>query len=264
VSTVTVVATPEPANLPPRVRLDVTDTGTSPAITATTVTRLNPDGITSPVRTNDGNPLSLTTSGSNRVGLLYDYEMAYGAPVQYSTMETPGSSSAQVTISVSDIWLIHVGVPALSRPIIVSTWGERKRPVARGVFHPMGRAAAVVQTSGVRQAAEYDLTVLTLTDADADALDDLIADAGTVLLNIPATKNINRPSEYVSVGDITQAGLTRLAAEPGRLWTLPCTVVDRPVGGSQAERTLLDLLDFPTLNDIRSAYTSLNAVLAGP
>jgi hypothetical protein len=88
-SAVTVVATVENSTNPqdpPRVRLNVTDTGTTPSLFAATVTRLDPDGQVVPVRTADGNPLTLLhKSGTTRVGLLYDYEMPYGAPVTYST-----------------------------------------------------------------------------------------------------------------------------------------------------------------------------------
>ena len=157
-STIAVVATVEASNVPPRVRLNVTDTGT-PALASTTITRLNPDGTTTPVRTLDGNPLTLTTG----TGLLYDYEMPYGAAVSYSSLETPAASSAQVTVNVSSVWLVHPGVPSLSRPITVSKFGDRTSKVQRGVFHPMGRATPVVVTDGVRGSAEYELTVVTFT-----------------------------------------------------------------------------------------------------
>jgi hypothetical protein len=163
VSTVTVVATVETTTTPQRVRLDVTDVGT-PNLFATTVTRLNPDGRVVPVRTLDGNPLTLTTSGANRIGLLYDYEMPYGSPVTYSTQETPTSTSAEVTVNSSRAWLIHPGVPSLSMPITVADWAARTRKVVRGVFQPMGRSTHVVVADGTRKASEYNLTVLTHPD----------------------------------------------------------------------------------------------------
>jgi hypothetical protein len=125
-STVTVAPTVELSNVPPRVRLDVTDSGT-PNLFATTVMRLDPDGALRPVRTQDGAPLTLGTSGSNRVGLVYDYEAPYGAPVSYSTLESPSTVSNPVTVDESRVWLVHPGVPALSLPITVAEIGERKR-----------------------------------------------------------------------------------------------------------------------------------------
>ena len=258
-STVTVAATVEAANVPPRVRLNITDSGT-PAVTSVTVTRLNPDGSTTPVRTYDGNPLGLSSS----TGLLYDYEMPYGAPVSYSTVETPANSSAQVTVPISDVWLIHPGVPALSQPVVAAGITARIRPVARGVHRPMGRRNAVVQTDGQRKSPAYTLTIRTTTDADRTALDDLLDDSSVLLLNVPATKQWGITTEYVSVGDSSENRLLQYAREQRRNWELPLIVVDAPVGGSQSQRTLLDLLAYPTLNSLSAAYPTLNALLAGP
>jgi hypothetical protein len=260
---VTVVPTVEASNVPPRVRLNVTDTGT-PALFSVTVTRLNPDGTTSVVRTGDGNPLSLTTSGSTRVGLLYDYEMPFGASVSYSTTASAGTVSAQVTVAASQVWLIHPGVPALSMPITVAAWGERTRKVTRGVFYPMGRGTPVVQTDGARKSAEYDLSVYTASQVEREKLNDLLDSGDSLLLNVPATKGWGRPTEYVSVGDVAESSVTRMAGEPGRMWSLPVTVVDAPVGGSQSQRTLADLFVYPSLGSLMTAYPTFQALLAGP
>lgn len=264
-STVTVVATVEASNHPPRVRLDVTDTGSSPAHFSTTVTRLDPDGRTVTVRTSDGNPLVLTTSGSSRVGLFYDYEMPYGALVSYSTVESPSVRSVEVSVPETRVWLIHPGVPELSCPVTVASIGDRTRIVQRGVHRPMGRAAPVVQTDGARKSAEYVLSVLTFTDSERADLDDLFSDAGALLLNKPASKTWGAPSEYVSVGDVVEARVARYAGEAMRTWGLPLTVIDRPEGGSQAERTYLDVLaDHPTYASLLTAYATYLDLLAGP
>lgn len=263
-STVTVVPTVEANNVPPRVRLDITDTGTAPAITSTTVTRLDPDGRTVPVRTDDGNPLTLTTSGSNRVGLIYDTEVPYGAAVSYSTLESPTVVSAEVTVPETRVWLIHPGVPALSMPITVATFGNRVRRAARGVFYPMGRTSPVVQTDGSRKSPEGTIELKVDSLTELAALDALTADAGVVLLNVPAGLGWGVPTSYISVGDIEEVRLVNYAADPHRYYVLPYIVVDRPSGGSQSQRTFVDLMDFATLASIQSAYPTLAAVLAGP
>jgi len=267
-STITVTATVENSTGsldPPRVRLNVTDTGTSPALFAATVTRLDPDGRVVPVRTNDGNPLVLTTSGTTRVGLLYDYEMPYGAPVTYSTMETPTSSSAAVTVAESKAWLVHPGVPELSRPVTVASVSERTRRAQRGVFYPMGRETPVVQTDGARKAAEYTLGLLTQTDTERRDLGALLSDAGVLLFNVPASKPWGIGAEYVSIGDVTESRVTPFIGEPTRRFELPLTVVDRPAGGSQSERTYIDVLaQFSSYAALRNAYNSYTSLLAGP
>jgi hypothetical protein len=115
-STVTVVPTVDLTSTPPSVVLAVTDTGT-PNLFATTVTRLDPDGVWRNVRTSDGNPLVLTTSGANRVGTLRDNEAPYGTPVTYSTIESPSTVSSPVTVDETRVWLVDPGTPALSVPI---------------------------------------------------------------------------------------------------------------------------------------------------
>lgn len=263
-ATVAVTATAQPANVPPRVKVDITDSGT-PAITSVNVVRKDAAGNASPVRTLDGNPLTLTTSGSTRVGTVYDYEPFYGVPYTYSTVEYPAGASASTTLASPYVRLVHPADPSKSQVITVATWGNRTRKVNRGVFYPMGRSTPVVVTDGKRQAAEFELSVITQTAAEADALEDLVADGATLLLNIPADKPWNRSPEYVSIGDMTETPFTRLSAELGRTWTLPCTVTDRPAGGSQAQWTLADVAaTFASLNAVQAAYPTLNAVAFPP
>jgi hypothetical protein len=63
---------------------------------------------------------------------------------------------------------------------------------------------------------------------------------------------------------VTENRIVRFLGEPKRFWDLPLTVIDRPSGGSQSERTLLDLFEFPTLDSLMTVYASFNDLLAGP
>lgn len=254
---VNVTATPEPGNVPGRIRLDVTATAGE---TSASVMRLDADGALRPVRTTDGNPLAL----SGGVGLLYDHELPYGTLVSYSTTATPSAQSAQVAISPDKAWLIHPGVPSLSQQITISEVDDRSRAVSRGLHDVQGRRYPVPITDGQRKAAEYRLSIFTRTDAERRAIDALIDDAGVLLLNVPTGNAWGLGAEYVSIGTSVEKRVGRLLAEPGRVWDYPCAVVDQPIGGSQAQRTLADLLAFPTLAAIQNAYPTLTAVQAGP
>lgn len=262
-SVITVSATVELSNVPPRVRLTVTDIG-SPNLFAATVTRLDPDGRVVVVRTQDGNPLTLTTSGSNRTGIVYDYEMPYGQPVTYSTQESPTTTSGEVTVAEDRVWLVHPGVPALSMPVSVAAFGNLVRPVSRNVFRPMGRKSALVVTDGARKSPEGTVELNTFTLAEAAAFEALTDDASVLLLNVPAQLPWGFPTSYVSLGDIEEGRLVEYAGEPRRLQTLPLVVVERPSGGSQAQRTYSDLLVYPTYTALRSAYASYLDLLGGP
>lgn len=264
-STVTVAATVELGNVPPRVRLDVTDAG-SPNLFAATVLRADPDGVQRPVRTNDGAALQLATSGANRTGLVYDYEAPYGSPVTYSTVESPTVLSAVVTVAVGQAWLIHPGVPALSLPIDLwaGSLAEETWDVEQGVYWPMGRQSPVVHTGGVRRSPATSVTVSIESLADLSDLRALVSDAGVLLLNVPAALQLGFPTCYVSVGQIRNRRVTDIGADPQRAVELPIQVVDRPAGGTQAQRTLDDLLSYATVTALSSAYPTLNALLAGP
>lgn len=268
-STVTVVATVEPSTGPydpPRVRLDVTDSGT-PAVSATTVTRLDPDGRTVPVRTLDGGPLRLQAFGADRVGLLYDYEAPLGQPVVYSTLESPAVVTGQVTLPADDVWLIHPGVPELSLAVDLraESFAEEEWAVTQGVHWPMGREHPVVQTDGQRKAPSSSLTVRVHTSEQLQSLRTLLADAGTLQLNVPAQLGIGVDTCYVAVGAVTNRRLVNIGDDPRRSVVLPYQVVTRPEGGSQSERTYTDVLaSFASYAAVQAAYDSYADLLAGP
>jgi hypothetical protein len=256
-ATVTVTATVEPDNVPPRVRLNVSSSDATSAV----ITRLDSNGRTVPVRTANGGPVSIVSG----VALLYDYEAPYGEPVQYSSQESPGVTSTRVTLDADSVWLIHPGVPVLSMPIRVGAFGERSYAAQQGVFQPLGRSTPVVVTDGSRKAAGYDLTLVTLTSAERANLSALLSDAATLLLNVPTTKAFGIGAEYIAVGDVKEGRVTRIAAEAARSWSLSCSVVARPAGGSQAQRTYSDVIaDNATYTTVMSRYGNYFSLLAGP
>jgi len=262
--TITVAPTVDTANSPPRVRLDVTSSASE---TSARVMRLDPDGVQRPVRTGDGNPLQLSVTGATGTGLVYDYEVPYGAKVTYSTLESPGTVSAQVTVPEVRPWLIHPGVPARSMPVTFAadSFKEVTYGVSRGVFQPMGRRFPVVQTDGQRKAATGSFIVQTATLTELAALQALVDDAGTLFLNVPTAAALGVPTGYVAIGDVKQVRLTDVGSNPIRNVVCDFMVVDQPVGGSQAQRTYADLLaNYTTYAALQAAYPSYAAVLAGP
>jgi hypothetical protein len=256
--TITVTPTVEAGNLPPRIRLNIT-AGTE---TSTVVVRNNPDGTTTPVRTDTGVPLPI----SGGVGLLYDYEAPFGQPVSYSSLESPTTVSNQVTLDIAQPWLIHPGVPALSMPISLRPGSlvEETAPVKQGVFYPMGRTTPVVVTDGSRKSSQGPWSSppdrWTSWTRSAHCSPDL----GPLLLNIPDGMGAGFPPSYIAVGDVKLTRWTDTVIDANRDVTLPFTVVDRPIGGSQSSRTYADLLDFTTYAQLTADYASYTTLLAGP
>lgn len=234
-TTITMATTVQASNVPPRVKVDITDSGT-PNITSVTVTRLDPSGQTATVRTPDGNPLVLTTSGTTRIGTVYDYEMPLGSAVTYSTVERPTVTST-VTIDSPVVWLVHPGVPALSMPVDfrIDSFQAEQFAVKSGIFYPMGRRNAVVVTDGRRRGAIGSFTVGTETLAELGQLQALIDDAGVLLLNVPTPFGLGIDSQYVSIQDVTIRRRSNIGSDPQRDVEMPYVVVDSPAGGSQAQ-----------------------------
>lgn len=263
--TITITATAEPDNVPPRVRIDITATA---GAGTETILRYGPDGRAVPVRTLDGNPLPLSGVPGDYDGLIYDYEMPLGQTVVYGRIEdddsTPPILSDEVFLADTRVWLVHPGVPALSMPIFVASFGGRVRRASRGVFQPMGRSTAVVVSDGARKGFESLIEVKTESLDELANLYSLLEDASTLLLNVPPSLGWGVATTYISVGDVEESRLMEYAGEPRRYVSLPYVVTARPAGGTQSQRTYADLLEYATYADLSVAYEDYLDLLAGP
>lgn len=251
---------------PPRVRLTINDNRTSPAYSLTII-RNNGDGTTSTVRTSDGNPLALTSSGAGTSALLDDYEAPYGQSVTYSAQEVAGTVSGSVTVDPGVVWLIHPGVPSMSLQLLLreGSLTQNTYTASRGVYYVMGRANPVVQTDNTRHGATGSMTALTTTTSALSALMTLLSSSSVLLLNIPTSKGWTFPTRYVSVGDVkTQPAVGSKIIDSYVDVAMAFDVVDAPIGGTQAQRTYVDLLTYPTYTALDTAYVSYTALQAGP
>jgi hypothetical protein len=231
--TLTVTPTVNLASTPPSVSLAVSDsTGT---VTSVTVQRFAAGGASGTVRTSDGGPLPLTTSGSTKVGTLIDTEPPYGVPVSYSV--NGGIPGSPVTVAEARVWLVHPFNPGLSMPLTVSKLPTRSRAVSRGMFKPLGRKNPIPVTDGARQSSEFTMGVRTHTPAEQVALDQLLDDASTLLLNVPVTLSWGVGASYISVGDLTEDRTVNYGPVPLREWSLPFQVVDSPISGTATNTT---------------------------
>lgn len=227
--TTTVTATAEPTATPPRVRLDITTNKTS-----LTVYRVAADGSKTPVRTYDGGPLPL----AGTTAVLYDPEALFGKAYTYTTDDTATTASASVTVSASVPWLVHPGVPTRSVPVEIADMSDRQAPANQSVRYPLNRRYPIVANDGQRKADSYTLTLRTDGQDELDALADLLDDLSPLLLNVPNDPTwVDLSSEYIAVGDLTRANPGGFVQFEKRTWSLPCSVVDRPAGGSQAFNT---------------------------
>lgn len=265
----TLTVTPEPANVPPRVRIDIDDA--SGALTEVTVRRLDPDGRYRNVRTSDDAALPLDGGAAT----IYDYEAPFGQPVTYS-LTVAGSPTVTVTLDVADIWLVHLQVPSRSARVPkVTDLGNRTHALDVGMFQILERAEPVTATSGARQAPRGTLTVGTFTEGELAALLGVLADGSVLLFNIPASFGFGVPTSYMQFFDVDENRIIDYGPHQGRDWPLPYQTVGRPAGGTQAGISWNDIATvgdddytaaegsaFATWDDVAAAYDAWSELSA--
>lgn len=186
-------------------------------------------------------------SVTSDVAVVTDYELPLGVPVQWRvTLTAPAGTlgsfsytSDPVTLLADEtsVWLKDPGLPQRSCKVVVATPMPTWRQEARqGVSQVRGRRLPVV-ISDVRGGRTGDLTVITETTADREALEWVLSSGNVLLLQWPP--GWGETDMYVSVGDISAAPVVPYADFHDRTWTLPLTEVDRPIGGvtGSADRT---------------------------
>lgn len=240
------------ANLfPATARASVSLSWTSAPVPATAlVERVNPDGSVVPVRAAD--PATLVAGAW--VG--DDYEVPLDAPFYYQATSTtrPGvvlTSPLYTLVGGGATWLKHPGRPALNMKIDVARAPDWTRPVTAGVFAVLGRSRPVA-VSATRGSERGDLTVNTYDEAERLSLLGLLADGGVLYLSTPDDYGLG--NVYVSVGDVGERRYTHVANKQEREWTLPLTVVDRPIGTALAAGN--------TWGDVLTEYASWSQLLA--
>lgn len=198
---------------------------------------------TSPVRGWTGDLVGQTITGD--VAVATDYEAPLGVVVQWRATITDHlgiirasylSDPVTLAAETTDVWLKDPGLPQRStRVTVVSlpTWTTEAR---QGINSVRGRARPVV-ISDVRGAKTGDLTVVTETLADREALRWVLEPGSPLLIQWPP--GWGEDDIYVSVGSVQAAPVVDFAEVHDRTWVLPLTEVDRPIGGvtGSAERT---------------------------
>ena len=233
----TLTATPDPSYSPPRIRLDFTDTNTTP-VTSVTINRQDASGRAYPVRTSDGNPLP--TSGG--AASVYDYEPPYGQDLVYSTTIS-GGPTATANLNVSRPWLVHPGIPSRSAMFLQMAGSVQSETwdIDQGVFKVLGRSTPIVATGGVRFAPSSTLLLGVSNPTDLAGLKQLLSDGAPLLLNVPPSLGWGIDTSYIAVGPVQNARATQLLVGAWRTLSLPYQVVARPVGGTRGGLTWNDV-----------------------
>jgi hypothetical protein len=197
--------------------------------------------------------------------VVEDHEAPMGVPVYYwvevydvgGSRSTRSSSTITLTLDVNEAWLKDPGNPQRNLRVLVQTAPDWQRPIEQSGHVVRGRRNKVV-LSGRRQGLEGELAVWTRSDDERRALH-LLLDSGRTLL-WQAMPGMGVTDMYVSVGQISETRVSRLAQEVWRAWSLPLVEQDMPVTvgvGGAAGRTWQDIaVEFATWNDLMKVYAT--------
>lgn len=189
-------------------------------------------------------------------------EVHYVDDIHFFRTKGAAQVSAPVTLAVTDPWLIHPGIPDLSLAIpadSIESVAPRTRAARAAVLQPLGRSTPVV-VSEARAAPATGLELTTDTSAARDALNDLLADGSALLLNLPPALGWGFTYEWIAVGDTVETAIA--GGNDFRRFSLPYSVVDRPVGGVVAQWAWSDVLTYSTWADVMAAYDTYAELLA--
>jgi hypothetical protein len=280
----TVVATPEPFNFPPRVRIDLTNFG---AVATAQITRVDSFFGITPVRDGDPTPVSAGTI------TLYDYAFPWNTPLTYRALAAGLGASNLVSADPTILYysggvLVHDGIPTLSvRANAILDEGEEIYPDEPAGVWASGRETPKTTTDGTLKAPSQVKTFWTETAAQERAMRAIFAGRATLLWQmadpigtttggtIPAALPLDLGGS--PIGDIdTQVcrwvtpRLQRVSrvgqafASQWREFTVTLQYADRPIGAQVAERTLQTIADEVfTLDDLADRYTTLRGLLLG-
>ncbi|MGW0169564.1 hypothetical protein ACWDWT_30965 [Streptomyces sp. NPDC003343] len=246
-------ATPQSV-FPPRNLVAATGLAADDIVTAT-LYREEGDNLV-PVRAASG----IDVTGANDL-LRVDAEQPFGVAVAYAAdlVDVNGNVwrvfSGPITSTV-DSDVISDAVRGIGAAVIIQTWPDKKRDRDATVFNVGGRLVAV---SRPRSSAQATVTVRTMTDADGDALQEVLDGATEGVLLIRKQVSLPGVDNYLAVLSDSE---NRTWYNPIRYWALD-TIETEPWPDvlEAAGFTLQDIADnYSTLSDLAADFATLLAI----
>lgn len=231
------VALPSPpsvvlAAIPGGLRVTVDDVGGGATTQAVDLERSTDGGTTwEPLRSALG--LETRFAGTPAPLVVDDHEVSAGA-VTYRARalhDYNGQWAASAWTVVAGAWstrlwwITHPARPALNVELALKTYGAVARGARQLVVQPLG-ASLPVAMSDKRLGPAGQLTVRTNTQAELDALNELLAAGGTLLTRGPA--GCGEPDRYMQIGDVAEGRLVEQERWHERDVTLSWVEVTRP------------------------------------
>ncbi len=167
------------------------------------------------------------------VQTIVDGEAPQDVPVTYlvtSPSFTGGSATSPPVVLDSNgrTWVTHPANPSAPLCCDPATAPTLTRPATQAAFAVLGRGYPVV-VSAQRGSPTGSLTVNTRTFAERDALLAALADGSPIYFRAPGDFGLGY-GLWLAIGDVGEDPAGRPQWHPGRVLTLPFTVVDAPLG----------------------------------
>jgi hypothetical protein len=210
--------------------------------------------------------------------LIFDFEAPLGVNLDYfakcgnasgesSTTET--TESITVTSSPDDNpWIVDVGQPNNSQPILVEALAELSYAVPVGVHKVIGRRAPIV-LSDIAGLPTFELAFATLTDAERENARATLGNGIPFLLRSPPEQGVG--NMYISVLTWVEGRPSRIALHEERRFKVTCQQVDRPDPKLVVPVTMISsyltvrdgFADYAAVKAQRSSYQALMLTYGG-
>ena len=185
-------------------------------------------------RTLNGTTYTIVRGGirvtvGSQLASLNDFEFPAGVAVTYRVRSYNVSNvlqqtfTAVITQGLGETWLKSVGRPFLNRRVTASDASDVSYTARAGIFPVIGRTNPVAVTDSF-SVKSFQLSLATVTKAEADGLRILITSGDILFLHTPA--DFPAPGGYFVCGDVTE-GRQNMPWER-RWFTLPLTKVVAP------------------------------------
>jgi hypothetical protein len=183
---------------------------------------------------------------------------AHSSPSQQYAREVQGETVYPDTRS----WLRSPGLPGLDVVCRFGSVPERVHPRPTNFLAPIGRTTLVPQSSA-RTRGQYTLQIVTMDEAEAEALLVFMSGTPTAWLLFPGTR---LHATYVALADLQERTSPKVGPTE-TVWTVQATEVSRPAGGTLYDptaswQTLLDTSS--SWQAVANSYPTWLDVLRGP
>lgn len=147
---------------------------------------------------NDASP---SVFGAYAAGQFHDYEARQGESTDYLLADGDGNLLAAVTVAIPlwGTWLKSPGRPSRNVRCFFGSEEEVRRRARREAYDVEGSAQVTI-TAGVRARPEGQLTLVTREAETARAMNLLLDDGATLMLDTPPSWGVS--FRYLSVGDV--------------------------------------------------------------